>query len=268
MRRFNSEVGQVVLWDDHEVHDNWYPTRDLTKDTKYTSVKSMPLLAARARQAFLEYNPVPVNADDSEPDLSNGRLRCRRRQSSRSICAATAARTAKTGRPRWPRTRRWRAPLNSSGSRRAWLHHRRRGRSSPVTCPIGVVVPDGQSYFEAFANGEDAGASGRELELANLLKFIKDRRIRERRVDHRGHPLLRRALLPPDAREVHRLRAILGVRRRSAQRRHVRPQQDGRDVRSRGEVHRHPAWHEAESAAERRISVLRTDAHRSPYRRP
>ena len=44
----------------------------------------------------------------------------------------------------------------------------------------------------------------------------------QRRVDHRRRPLLRRAPLPPDAREVHRLRSVLGVRRRAAQRRHVR----------------------------------------------
>jgi alkaline phosphatase D len=25
MRRFNAEVSQVALWDDHEVCDNWYP---------------------------------------------------------------------------------------------------------------------------------------------------------------------------------------------------------------------------------------------------
>jgi alkaline phosphatase D len=25
LRRFNSEVSQVVLWDDHEVRDNWCP---------------------------------------------------------------------------------------------------------------------------------------------------------------------------------------------------------------------------------------------------
>ena len=27
MRRFNAEVPQIVMWDDHEVRDNWYPTR-------------------------------------------------------------------------------------------------------------------------------------------------------------------------------------------------------------------------------------------------
>jgi alkaline phosphatase D len=44
--------------------------------------------------------------------------------------------------------------------------------------PIGVVVPDAPAFFEAFANGDNGAPSGRELEVASLLKFIKDRHIR------------------------------------------------------------------------------------------
>ena len=50
MRRFNAEIAQFVLWDDHEVHNNWYP-----------SVRSTAL-AGRARRAFLEYNPLRLSA--------------------------------------------------------------------------------------------------------------------------------------------------------------------------------------------------------------
>jgi alkaline phosphatase D len=42
--------------------------------------------------------------------------------------------------------------------------------------PIGIVVRDGKN-FEAFANG-NGPALGRELEIAELLRFIKQRRIR------------------------------------------------------------------------------------------
>ena len=52
MRRFNSEVSQVVIWDDHEVRDNWYETRDLSKDDRYRT-KSVALLGAHAGQAVL-----------------------------------------------------------------------------------------------------------------------------------------------------------------------------------------------------------------------
>ena len=66
MRRFNAHVAQAVLWDDHEVRDNWYETRDLTLDSRYTTTRSAALLAARARQAFLEYNPLPISPEDPE----------------------------------------------------------------------------------------------------------------------------------------------------------------------------------------------------------
>jgi alkaline phosphatase D len=65
MRRFNAEVPQIVMWDDHEVRDNWYHTKDIRNDKRYTE-KSVALLAARAQQAFREYNPLPLNGDDSE----------------------------------------------------------------------------------------------------------------------------------------------------------------------------------------------------------
>jgi alkaline phosphatase D len=42
--------------------------------------------------------------------------------------------------------------------------------------PIGLVVGDGPGAFEAFANG-NGPALGRELELAGLLRFIRDRKI-------------------------------------------------------------------------------------------
>ncbi len=43
--------------------------------------------------------------------------------------------------------------------------------------PIGLVVPDGPTAFEAFANG-DGPPLGREHEVADLLRFIRERRIR------------------------------------------------------------------------------------------
>src|SRR5260221_3091721 len=63
MRRFIAETSQIVMWDDHEVLDNWYWERRKDDDARYTE-KSVAVLAARARQAFVEYNPLPVFADD------------------------------------------------------------------------------------------------------------------------------------------------------------------------------------------------------------
>ncbi len=43
--------------------------------------------------------------------------------------------------------------------------------------PLGLIVPDKHGY-EAVANADDGPPLGRELEIADLLKFIKDKAIR------------------------------------------------------------------------------------------
>src|SRR4051812_15636305 len=45
MRRFNAEVPQVVMWDDHEVLDNWYWERRKDEDARFQE-KSVAVLAA------------------------------------------------------------------------------------------------------------------------------------------------------------------------------------------------------------------------------
>jgi alkaline phosphatase D len=44
--------------------------------------------------------------------------------------------------------------------------------------PIGLVVPDGTDHFEAIANRDPGPPLGRELEVAALLRFLRDRRVR------------------------------------------------------------------------------------------
>ena len=44
--------------------------------------------------------------------------------------------------------------------------------------PIGLVVRDFPSFYEAVSNGDDGPPSGRELEVADLLRFIRDQKIR------------------------------------------------------------------------------------------
>jgi alkaline phosphatase D len=176
MRRFNSQVSQVVIWDDHEVRDNWYPMRDLTKDERY-HVKSASLLAARARQAFFEYNPLPVQADDPErvyrtipfgPDVELFALDMRSYRGSNSenrqpqLDADSALLGA--GQIAWLKTR-------LAASRATW-------KVIVSDMPIGLVVKDEPAYFEAVANGDPGLPLGRELEIADLLRFIQQRRVR------------------------------------------------------------------------------------------
>ena len=66
----------------------------------------------------------------------------------------------------------------------AWLEARagaRRpppGRSSRATCRSASSFRTRRGRFEAVANGDDGPPLGRELEIAALLKFIRDQRIR------------------------------------------------------------------------------------------
>jgi alkaline phosphatase D len=176
MRGFNAEVPQIVLWDDHEVRDNWYETRDLDTDDRY-KVKSMALLAARAKKAFLEFNPLAAAADDPERihrvipygplvDVFTIDLRSYRGANSENKQPSLSPESRIFGEDQ----------LGSLKSRLAAS----RATWKIVACdmPIGLVVRDGAAFFEAIANGDHGGPLGRELEVAELLRFIRDRSIR------------------------------------------------------------------------------------------
>jgi alkaline phosphatase D len=177
VRRFAAEVPQIALWDDHEVRDNWYETRSLLEDPRYT-VKSMPLLAARARRAFLDHLPIRRNADEAEriyrsfswgPSLELFALDMRsyRGPNSENRQRALDAASALIG----PAQREW-LKAGLAASRSTW-------KVVAIDLPIGLVVPDPpEPYFEAVANGDPGPPLGRELEIADLVKFIRDRRIR------------------------------------------------------------------------------------------
>jgi phosphodiesterase/alkaline phosphatase D-like protein len=62
LRAFAARVPQVNQWDDHEVHNNWFPGQVLADD-RYTERRA-DVLAARARQAFFEYLPIAPQVED------------------------------------------------------------------------------------------------------------------------------------------------------------------------------------------------------------
>lgn len=176
MRQFNAEVGQTVIWDDHEVRDNWYDTRDLSGDARYR-VKSAALLAARARQAFLEFNPLPLDGDDPERihravacgpliEVFAIDLRSYRGANSPNVQPELGddSRIFGVAQLDWLKTR-------LAASRAVW-------KVIASDMPIGLVVPDGPDHFEAIANRDPGPPLGRELEVAALLRFLRDRRVR------------------------------------------------------------------------------------------
>ena len=176
MRRFNAQVAQAVLWDDHEVRDNWYPTRDLSSDARYTT-KSAALLSARARQAFVEYNPLAIVGDDPE--------RIYRTVSSGPLVDVFALDLRSY---RGPNSENQQATLGDDSrimgaSQVSWLTERlvaSRATWKVIAndMPIGLVVRDGPSHFEAVANAHDGPPLGRELEIAEILRFIRARKVR------------------------------------------------------------------------------------------
>lgn len=155
-----AEVPVVAQWDDHEVHNNWWPGQRLADD-RYAE-RDASILAARAARAQREWTPiggptihrvlhhgplldvvvVDLRAFRSANDENRG--------SSRSMLGAAQAR---------------------------WLIEtlrRSRARWKIVACdqPLGLIVGDGPDRQEGFANG-DGPPLGRERELAGVLEGIR-----------------------------------------------------------------------------------------------
>ncbi|MEP7270311.1 MAG: alkaline phosphatase D family protein [Acidobacteriota bacterium] len=174
LRRFNAEVPVLAQWDDHEVRNNWYPGQVLD-DARYT-VKSVDLLAARAKRAFLDYLPLRLNPLDAErvyrafpygPSLEVVMLDERSYRgpntSNRQSISSAETDFLGTAQMRWLKQR-----LLSTNA--TW-------KLIASDMPIGLIVKDGSAAFENASNG-DGPALGRELEIAELLSFIKRNSIR------------------------------------------------------------------------------------------
>lgn len=187
VRRFNKEVAQVFLWDDHEVRNDWWPTQ-LLDDPRYRT-RSAALLAARGKRAFLEHYPIRFHPDEAErvyraipygPGLELFAL------DMRSYRGANGAN-------RQPRPGEDSALLGTA--QLAWLKARLLASRATwkviaADMPLGLIVPfsarpelppcvfrEGPPLCEAVANG-NGPALGRELEIAELLRFLREQRVR------------------------------------------------------------------------------------------
>ena len=175
-RRFAAHVGQVVMWDDHEVRDNWFHAQVLPEASPYTE-KRVSVLARRARQAFLENYPVTVtrNADaliyrsipcGPSVEVFALDMRSYRSANNENLQAAAGADTHLLG----DRQVRWLADALTR-SKAAW-------KIVASDMPLGVVVAHQPGRHEAVANGDNGAALGRELEIAALLRTLQERRVR------------------------------------------------------------------------------------------
>jgi alkaline phosphatase D len=181
-RHFASQVPFLVQWDDHEVRNNWYPGQQIGEADKRYQVRRTSLLAARARCATLEYNPFRINPLDPEqiyrsfrygPSLDVFMLdeRSYRGPNSPNRQTVLNDESAFLGRGQLD----WlKAALARSTA--TW-------KVIASDMPISLVVPDAnvdvpKGTYEAWANADDGPPAGRELEIAELLSFIKARDIK------------------------------------------------------------------------------------------
>jgi alkaline phosphatase D len=182
LRRFNAEVPQIWQWDDHEVAKNWSDSKDLSGDSRYT-VTDVPLLVARATQAFREYAPLrPHDAEESERiyrKISYGSLldvfvldmRSYRGPNTANLQPVESDETAFLGEEQVD----W-LEQELEDSRAVW-------KVISADMPIGLnisddYVNDPPRRWEGVANGNDGSPAGRELEIARLLSFTKHQHIK------------------------------------------------------------------------------------------
>ncbi|MBI4902844.1 MAG: alkaline phosphatase D family protein [Acidobacteria bacterium] len=177
VRRFSSEVAQFWQWDDHELGNNWSPTRSFTDDSRYKE-KDLAVLLNHARQAFLEYAPLRQTGPRIYRKIPYGPMldvfmldmRSYRAGNSYNLQPVMTPETAYLG----ARQLDWlQAELRKSTA--VW-------KVVAADMPLGLIVGDGKDAqgrrrFENSCNG-DGKPLGRELEIAALLRGIKRANVR------------------------------------------------------------------------------------------
>ncbi|MFF3975200.1 alkaline phosphatase D family protein [Streptomyces sp. NPDC001828] len=174
VRAFNAQVPSIVQWDDHEVRNNWYPGQILD-DVRYTE-KNIDVLAARSRRAFSEYFPISTLGTGDRA----GRVQRVLRHGPLLDVFVLDMRTYRDANSpdRQPDDR-----VGILGAEQLQWLKRELARSRAVwkviaaDMPLGIVVADGATDFEAVSQGDPGAPLGRELQIAELLRFIKHRRI-------------------------------------------------------------------------------------------
>lgn len=175
VRFFNSRMAQFVLWDDHEVRNNWYPGQ-LLEDPRYRIESRVDVLASRARRAFFEFTPIQgIESTAAKVDrvLPYGPLldvfaldmRSYRGKNGANRETRLSAQSALLGPSQLATLKR-----SLRSSRAVW-------KVIASDMPLGLVVGDGPGRYEAVANDDPGGPSGRELEIADLLSYIQRERI-------------------------------------------------------------------------------------------
>jgi hypothetical protein len=253
LRRFNAEVMQIWQWDDHEVVNNYSGSKDLSADARYTD-KSVPLLTARGARAFLENAPMRWHAQEEEErvyrkigwgpllDVFVIDMRSYRGPNSYNRQDTLNAESQYLG------------PQQGDVEGDCQRHAHRPGRARRQGRPGPAAMGGGGQW-------RWPGAGPRDRDRAAAVVHQARAHPQHGVADGR-RALHRRAPLPPEPRAVPGLRAVLGIRQRPAQRRHLRPESAGQHLRPRDQVHEGTGQWPGQPAAHGRPAVLRRGADR------
>lgn len=165
LQEFLLETPIYSQWDDHEVLNNWYPGEILTADP-YNGIEA-DALAEIARQALFEYNP--IRGSEIYRKVQHGRHLELFLLDERSY------------RDTNPENRNPAGIEMLGEAQFAWLKQslkRSKATWKVVSThdPLSLVT-GGEGDWDAWAQG-DAAVLGREVQLRELLKFIKDEGIK------------------------------------------------------------------------------------------
>src|SRR5882762_5225618 len=174
---FNAEVPIISQWDDHEVTNNWWPGEPLTRAAharaKYVE-KNALLLAARASRAFHEYMPMrgtQAEAGRVYRKISYGPLLDVFMLDMRSYRGPNGEGMEEKYGP----AAYFLGPTQVAWLKRELMNSQATWKVIAADMPIGLIVvydTDRKWGVEAIAQG-DGPARGRELEVADILSFIK-----------------------------------------------------------------------------------------------
>ena len=171
VRAFNAEVPIFVQWDDHEVMNNWSSSKEIPAAYKERNIS---LLAARAARAFHEM--YPMRESIVEPGrvyrtISYGPLLDVFILDERSYRGPNGPNLQETYGP----DAYFLGPDQMAWLKRSLLNSRATWKVIASDMPLSLIVYDdaaNRKGSEAFAQG-DGPARGRELEIADILRFIK-----------------------------------------------------------------------------------------------
>ncbi len=162
--RFLAETPIYVQWDDHEVTNNWYPNEILTA-SPYNGIAASTL-AQRARQAFFEYNP--IRGDEIFRNYRYGKHLELFLLDERSFRGDNDKNTEASLEMLGQEQLQW-VKQSLKASRATW-------KVIASDDPLSIVT-GGAGDYDAWGQN-DSRVLGRETQLADLLKFIKDEKIK------------------------------------------------------------------------------------------